>query len=186
MRRFFRPFIAAIFALSVGGCSPGFDFQDRPASFSHLDVASKQAHIDSVRSTLKVFHATALDLRRRDRFQSRQSLAAEVDRYVELQVQPIINDFEAGTHLRTRLEIAQLQLLCARIYLELEDYRQVNALLKDMERRFGDQPDVLNATIDRQTIGYGSIAEGMRNLEERRVGDSRLRPPPSAGTWRIK
>jgi hypothetical protein len=38
-----------------------------------------------------------------------------------------------------------------------------------MERRYGDQPNVLNAAIDRNDVGFGTIGDGMRRLEEWRL-----------------
>lgn len=167
------PSIAVALALLVGGCSSsGFNVRLPPPEVSHLDVAGKQAQVDSVKSTLKVFHATARDLRQRDSLDARTQLAAEFKRYYTLQVQPLVEDFESGNSLQTRLEIAQLQLLGGQVFLELQQNWQLYKLLRDMRQRYGDQPDVLNASIDRNDIGYGTIGDGMRSLQERKAGRS--------------
>jgi hypothetical protein len=162
----------AVFAtavlLLVGGCgSPStFNPPPHPAVVSHMDVAEKQAQIDSVKSTLKIFRASAQDLRSRSKPAELDQLSDEADRYIELQVQPIVGDFESANNLQTRLEIAKLQLLCGLVYLELDNAESnIYKLLREMERRYGNQPDVLYATIDRNDIGFSTINDGMQSLE---------------------
>ncbi len=169
MSRSFRAFFAVAVLLLAGGCSTSFDPPSRPAAISHLDVVNKQAYIDSVKSTLKIFHASAHDLRSREKPLKLFQLSEEADRYIELQVHPIIEDFEADNNLTTRLEIAKVQLLCGMVYLELDNPEwKIYQLLREMERRYGDQPDVLYAAIDRNDIGFGTISEGMQSLDELR------------------
>lgn len=176
MSRAFRAFIAAAVLLLAGGCGAAFNPPPRPAAVSHMNVANKQAHIDSAKATLKIFQASAQDLRTRDKPFDQQRLAEEVKRFIRLQVKPIVEDFEAGNTLQTRLEIAKLQLLSGLVYLELDEQWQLNKVLRDMERRYADQPDVFSAAIDRRDVGFGTIGDGMRSLEERRYGAARVRP----------
>jgi hypothetical protein len=171
MTRSFLAFVTTAVFLMVSGCGGvAFDPPPRPAVVSHMDVAKKQAQIDSVKSTLKVFRASAQDLRSREKPRELAQLTDQADRYIELQVQPIVEDFEAENNLKTRLEIAKLQLLCGLVYLELDNAEgNIYKLLRDMERRYGDQPNVLNAAIDRNDVGFGTIGDGMRRLEEWRL-----------------
>lgn len=167
MTRAFRAFVTTAVFLMLGGCGVAFDPPPRPAVVSHMDIVKKEAQIDSVKSTLKIFRASAQDLRSRAKPQELAQLTDQADRYIELQVQPIVEDFEAEKNLKTRLEIAKLQLLCGLVYLELDNAEgNIYKLLRDMERRYGDQPIVLNAAIDRNDVGFGTIRDGMRSLEE--------------------
>jgi len=168
MTRSFLAFVTTAVFLMVSGCGgAAFDPPPRPAVVSHMDVAKKQAQIDSVKSTLKIFRASAQDLRSRAKPEELEQLTDQVDRYIKLQVQPIVEDFEVEKNLKTRLEIAKLQLLCGLVYLELDNAEEnIYKLLRDMERRYGDQPNVLNAAIDRNDVGFGTIGDGMRTLEE--------------------
>lgn len=185
MIRAFRLFFSTALVLLVAGCSgAGFDIPLEPSAVSHMDVSLKQTQIASAKSTLKVFNGTALDLRQRDKPEARENLAAEFKRYVDLQVQPLVTDFEAASHLQTLLEIAQLQLLTGRVYLELQEHWEVYKLVRDMQRRYGDQPDVLNAAIDRNDIGFSTIADGIRGLEERRARESLMPQRTPTDLWR--
>jgi len=185
MIRAFRSFFTAALVVLAAGCSgAGFDIPLEPPAVSHMDVSLKQAQIASAKSTLKVFYGTALDLRQRGKPDARENLAAEFKRYIDVQVQPLVNDYEAASHLQTRLEIAQLQLLTGRVYLELQEHWEVYKLVRDMQRRYGDQPDVLNAAIDRTDIGFGTIADGIRGLEERRAREALAPQRTSTDPWR--
>lgn len=156
---------AAILFL-ITGCGPRPD-PPRPAVVSHLDISQKKAFIDKTRSTLKTFHDTARDLRHRGDNRSRSELAGGAERYIETQVEPIVNDFEADNNLQTRIEVAELQLLCGMLYFELEKYWQAHLLLRDMERRYRDRPEVLHAALDPNEFGFRDIDDGIRSLGQR-------------------
>lgn len=169
-----RVFIALVFIV-VGGCATAPP--PPPAVVSYLDVPKKQAYIHGARSTLKIFHDTALDLRNRRKDPARQELAVEVDRYIEAQVEPIVGDFEANNNLATRLEVAELQLLCGLVYLELEEYHKARVLLDTMEKRYGNHPGLLSVSIDRGEMGFRNIGEGMKTLNERLFREFLVLPP---------
>jgi hypothetical protein len=169
-----RTFVAAAVLLLSGSCAAPLDPQ--PAAVSHMSVDKKQDYIRDAESTLKVFNAAAMDLHTRGKPIAQQELAREVKRYIKGQVKPIIVDFEAGNNLETRLEIAKLQLLCGFVYLELEDPWEAVGVLREMERRYGDQPDLLRADLERNDLGFASIAEGMRDLEDRLPREPEVQP----------
>jgi hypothetical protein len=167
MNRSIRAYVATAVLLLAGGCNPAFDPPPRPAVVSHMNVVKKQAQIDNVKSTLKIFRASAQDLRGRAKPAEMAQLSDAAERYIDLQVQPLVEDFEVDNNPRTRLEMAKLQLLCGLVYLELDNAEwNIYKLLREMERQYGNQPDVLNAVIDRNDVGFGTISDGMRSLEE--------------------
>ena len=179
--RIFRTLAAAGALLAlVGGCATTFTPSPRPAVVTPMNIAKKQEYIRGAKMILKNFQSAAIDLGSRRKPMARRELAGEVERYIALQVEPIVDDFEAGNNLETRLEIGKLQLLCALVYLELAEYREARQMLGEMNRRYGDSPDFLNAAIDRNDIGFGNLEDGMRNLKERlsRESPSLLAPLP--------
>jgi hypothetical protein len=150
-------------------CSPAFDPPPRPAEVSHFDITTKQAHINNVKKTLEIFRASARDLRSRQKPEELRQLTGQAEHYIKLQVQPLVEDFEADSNLTTRVEIAKLQLLSGMVILELDQPEwKLYKMLRTMEQRYSDQPDVLNAAIDRNEFGFSTIGDGMRSLEELR------------------
>ncbi len=149
--------------LLAGGCS-GFNPPPHPAAVAHLDITQKQAYIRTTESALKSFRAVAADLRRSHKPQARADLGKEVNSFIKQRVEPIVDDFEASHHPETRLQVAELQLLSGQVYLELDEYWDAWLLLREMKRRYGDQPTLLDAGIDRQEFGYSNLGDGMLGL----------------------
>jgi hypothetical protein len=159
------PFLAVILFL-VGGCSSALNSPSSPVTLSDLSLAQKQQYISKAMATLKIFRGTALDLPNRKQTLSRQEMGDEVQRYVKLQVDPILADAEAGAQPQTRLEVAKLQLLCAQVYLDLGKYMESWQCLRAMERRYSNQPDLLSAAIDPREYGFDNLGDGIRDLKK--------------------
>jgi hypothetical protein len=171
MTRYALTLAAVTFAAFCVGCSTvPFDPQPRPATVAHLDIVQKQQYIQGTKTTLNTFLVSARDLRSRNRDVSLRELADRFGRYVTLQVEPIIADFEADNSLSTRLEIAKLQLLCGLTYCELGDNRKARDLLEEMKERYGGNPGIMGAPIDRGDFGIDSLEMGLELLEVKLVG----------------
>jgi hypothetical protein len=174
MTRYGRTLAAAICVLFFVGCGTvPFDPQPRPAAVAHLDIVQKQEYIQSTKTTLKTFLLSARDLRSRGRASSVRELADRFDRFVSLQVVPIVHDFEADDSLSTRLEIAKLQLLCGLTYGELGENRKALELLEEMKRRYGGNPGIMGAPINQGDFGAASLETSLELLEAKLVGTPR-------------
>jgi hypothetical protein len=157
--------VTLILALFCAACSTAVEPQPRPASVGHMDIPQKEEYILRTKTTLKTFHATASDLRSRGLPGQLQELGENFDRYVALQVAPIVEDTEASSNLATRMEIAKLQLLCGLTYIELEDHLKVESLLRQLEKHATD-PGFISTPLDRGDLGVASIEEGLSRLRE--------------------
>ncbi len=158
--------VAMILLLPIlGGCIP--EMAARQATVSPLSIAKKKEYIRTSKATLKNFQTTAIDLRARGQLPAIGEFAKEVKNYISLQVEPILVDAAAVDDLQTRLEVAKLQLLCGLVYADLAEYREARLRLEEMMQRYGSHPDVLNAAIDRNDIGFATLASGMQDLRAR-------------------
>jgi len=174
---YMRIFIVSVFAL-LWGCAS--DPPQRHAVVSYLNVSQKQEYIQGAMSTLKIFHAAAIDLRSRHKPLPRKELAEEVNHYIDVQVNPIIGDFEANHNLKTRLQVAELRLLCGMVYLELREYGEALRVIKSLNKHYGNSPEILKAAIDPKNIGSRNIEDGMRIVNERIWHEYlTFAPPPS-------
>jgi hypothetical protein len=181
MTRYARALAAVSLAAFCAGCGAvPFDPQPRPVAVAQLDIARKQEYIQGTKATLKTFLVSARDLRSRDQDLSLREFAHRFDRFVALQVVPIIDDAEAQNSLSTRLEIAKLQLLCGLTYFELGETRRAGELLADMQEHYGGNLALLYAPLDRGDIGVATLASGLQLLEGK-LADTR---PPATGTLR--
>ena len=163
MGRFLRLVMALLLCWLWGCSSPS----PPPASMSYLDLAAKQTHIRNTLATLETFHRTARDLRTRPAPEAQQELRTETRRYVELQVRPVITDFEANHSVKTQLDLAQLELLCGLVYLELQDYSGALATFDNLKKRYGDRTELLTATLDRRFVDFDHLGAGMDYLDQR-------------------
>lgn len=176
MTRYVRSLGAILFFAFCAGCGTvPFDPQPRAAAVAHLDIVRKQEYIQGTKATLKTFLVSARDLSSRDQHVSLRELADRFSRFVTLQVDPIVGDFEAENSLSTRLEIAKLQLLCGLAYYELGENRRARDLLEQMKQRYGGNAGIMGAPIDRSDIGVASLERGLELLEEKLVGTPRQR-----------
>jgi hypothetical protein len=167
MARILGAVIVSAFLFMAWGCGSPLTVSPRPAVLSELTLLQKQQYISNATSTLKNFLASAQDSGSRRQFSDRKELALEVNRYVELRVDPIVHDVEAGEHPETRLEVAKLQFLCAKLYLALGENLESWEVLREMERRYADQPDVLQAALDPRELGFDNLGDGIRTLKKR-------------------
>ncbi len=165
MGRCLRIVIVVFCATLAAGCAAPLG--ERSDASSHLPIGKKHEFILHSKATLKNFQNTAIDLRSRRKPQVLHEFAGEVKNYMEVQVEPIVIDSEAGQNLETRLEIAKLQLLAGMVYVELTEYRQARQLLEAMETRYGNQAEILTASLDRNDIGFASLEAGLQNMKER-------------------
>jgi hypothetical protein len=172
MPRIARAVALAAVLLLCAACGASFRPSPRPAPVSQLDIVRKQEYIGTTKATLKTFRATARDLRSRGRPVSLRELAERFDRYVALQVRPIVDDFEAQNNLATRMEIAKLQLLCGLTYAELAQPRRARDLLREMEAAWGGNPGMLGTPLDRGDVGVSSLDDGLQLLRRNLAGEA--------------
>jgi hypothetical protein len=167
MARFLGAVIVSAFIFMAWGCGSSLNVSPRPMALSDLNLVQKQQYISNAMSTLKNFRTSALDSGSRGQFFGREELGREVKRYVELRVDPIVHDREVGEHPETRLEVAKLQFFCSRLYFDLGEYLESWEGLREMERRYADQPDVLQAALDPRELGCDNLGDGIRDLKKR-------------------
>ncbi len=161
-----RPKRLALFLLACfcAGCATALPPPPTPVAVGHLDMTQKEAYIARTGTTLQTFHSAAADLRSRSLSAPLQELGENFDRYVAMQVAPIVEDAEARSNLATRMELAGLQLLCGLVYIELGDHHRIEAILAQMED-YGTDTGILNSPLAGD-IGITRIEDGLKRLRE--------------------
>ncbi len=157
-------FLLVAFAALCAGCTAALPPPAPPASVGHLDMTQKEAYIAATRTTLRTFHAAAADLSSRSLSAPLQELGENFERYVAMQVAPIVGDAEARSNLATRMEIAGLQLLCGLIYAELGDTHRVEEVLAHLES-YGTDPGFVHTPVGGD-IGVARFDDGLQLLRQ--------------------
>ncbi len=137
-----------------------------PIMLEHVDLAKKKAYIKNVKETLVNFYKVARDTHRRQNDNFIKELGREVNNYVKIYIEPVINDPEAVENLETRPEIAKLHLLSASLYFDLSGYYQAKFYLERLSERY-ESEFLSSITIDQMNIGYSTVAEGVKGLKEK-------------------
>ncbi|MBC2695695.1 MAG: hypothetical protein HF982_10560 [Desulfobacteraceae bacterium] len=137
-----------------------------PMILPYRDIKKKKIYIQSTKNTLKLFASIADNAgKREESLGIREELCREARKYIKIYVKPILNDSEAIQHLETKLEIAKLHLLTVILYFDLALYNQAQDYLNLINKRYGDDLAVLDIIIDQTDIGFSTIAEGIKDLQ---------------------
>ncbi len=137
-----------------------------PIILTHADIDKKKVYISRIKDTLINFRTLARDTGKRKEDIYVKEIGREANSYVKIYVEPILNDPDAVGNLETKAEIAKLHLLSASLYFELAGYFQSKFYLERLVEQY--ENDFLSGiTINQMHIGYGTIAEGIKDLQKR-------------------
>ncbi|MBW2566806.1 MAG: hypothetical protein JRE24_07990, partial [Deltaproteobacteria bacterium] len=148
---------------------PDIDTTNWPDPFvlTHADIKKKEAYIRNTKKTLQLFRLVADDTIRREEILSVQELACEANKYVKVYVKPIMDDPEANKNLETKLETAKLHLLSALLHHDMGMDYQAELYLDLIRERYGNDPSLLDVTMDPTDTGFITLREAIEHLEER-------------------
>ena len=134
-----------------------------PIVLTHADFAKKKAYVLNTKLTVEQFRLFASDTRKFEDNLKTEELGREANKYIKTYVDPIIHDNEVIENPETKAEIAQLYLLSASLYFDLERPYQAKYYLDWANGRFG--AEYLSAvTTERRNEGFITLAEGIENL----------------------
>jgi hypothetical protein len=88
-----------------------------------------------------------------------------LDEYISTYVEPILSDYDLSKSTETSAEIAKLYLVITSLYYKIDDKKQARKYIKLFQRRYGENKDVFDLTLNSTDIGYSTLGEGMSELE---------------------
>ncbi len=138
-----------------------------PVVLTYADIDKKKDYILNTKKSLKRFLIITKDFRTiRDNVNIAE-IGREANSFIEIYVNPIINDPGANSNVETKLETAKLHLLCALLYHDLAGYNQSEKYLNLFHQRYGKDSAMLNLSIDPMDIGFNTLSAGMLELENK-------------------
>jgi len=138
-----------------------------PVVLTYADIDKKKDYILSTKKSLKRFLVITRDFRTSRDNVNIEEIGREANSFIEIYVEPIINDPGALSNVETRLETAKLHLLCAMLYHDLAGYNQSKKYLDLIHRRYGKDPAMLDLSIDPMDIGFNTLSAGIQELENK-------------------
>jgi hypothetical protein len=138
-----------------------------------MDLSQKLVYMDNVKRTLMVFRTSLTDIEQHSPelppeeqpLCEDQSFSCEVFKYVEVYAMPIITDDGAQANLQTRLDVAKINLLSAFALYETGQNGKARSLVRLFEKQYGDDPSILNASVESGELEFSTLAEGLRSLK---------------------
>ena len=139
-----------------------------PIILTHADIKKKKAYIQNTKKIIKLFLLIADDTGKRKKIlATADDIGHEAMKYIEIYVKAIVNDSEAINHIETKLEITKLHLLTAILYFHIAQYDQAQNYLNLIHKRYGSDMALLDTTIDKMDVGYNTLSEGVKDLQDR-------------------
>lgn len=133
----------------------------------YVTIGTKQEYIKYTRNNLKAYRSAILNIKNYHPKYAIKELAGETQIYVERYVNPVLLDPDLQSNVETKLEVAKLHFLIATLYFEVGDYGQAEQYLEFFHERYDKDEHLLDIIIDSADIGYPTLGEGIRQLEEK-------------------
>jgi hypothetical protein len=171
----FKRFAIVILALSCffSGCAsepavhePSFTPPWQIMS-TNVDSKVKQKYIQDIEHTLILFHGVILNTKTHHSESRFADLTTEVDKYIHMFAKPILTNTNKDNNIENDAVIAKLYLVVISIYSNIDDEKQATTYLKLFHKRYDPDNNVFDLTLDSMDIGYSTLGEGIKELEEK-------------------
>ena len=173
--------IVALFCF-LSGCAPKTVQEPvfaipSPILPSYVDIEAKQKYVQNIKYTLTLYRRVILDIKTYHQKFRLEELATEADKYINKYVSTMLTDSDLGNDVENNVEIAKLYLLVASIYVDVGYKKQAREYLRLFRNRYDNDEHLLDLTLNSMDIGYPTLGEGMRELQERVDRVERSSPP---------
>jgi hypothetical protein len=132
-----------------------------------VDNKAKVEYLRNVRNSLKSYHQVILDLKHYHYRYNFKDFAKEIDKYVETYVNDVLVDSDSNSGIDIKLEIAKIHLLVTSMYFDIGYNIKAVKYLQSFHDRYHSDTYLLEKTLNPRDIGYSTLGQGMRILEER-------------------
>jgi hypothetical protein len=170
--------VFAVLHLLYFGCTANSGIEQKlspsgPVLSIDVDSEAKLAYLQNVKNSIKAFNQVVLDLRYYHRNVNFIELVEEIESYVENYVDEVLLDSEANSGIETRMEIGKLHLLVVQLYMDMGYRIKPVEYLEIFHKRYDRDAVLLEKSLDPDDIGYSTLGQGMRMLEERAYKEMR-------------
>jgi hypothetical protein len=82
-------------------------------------------------------------------------------------VNPILNDTYEDDNIQTNVLVAKLHFVVISLYFNIDNQKQAKEYLQLFHQRYGNYKEFSDLTINSMDIGYSTLGEGIKELEQR-------------------
>ena len=131
------------------------------------DFQVKQKHIQDITRMLVSYHSVLLNTKTYHPESNQDDLSIEVNKYIYMYVNPILNDTYENDNVEINVLVAKLHFVVISLYFNIDNKKQVREYLQLFHQRYGNYKDFSDLTLDSNDIGYSTLGEGIKELEQR-------------------
>jgi hypothetical protein len=131
------------------------------------DFKVKHQHIQDITRMLISYHRVLLNTKTYHPESNLDNLATEVNKYIYMYVNPIINETYEKDTVEINVLVAKLHFVVISLYSNLDNKKQVKEYLQLFHKRYGNYKDFSDLTLDSIDIGYSTLGAGIKELEQR-------------------
>ena len=132
-----------------------------------VDDAAKLDYLRNVKDMLKYYHEVVVDLRYYHKRHNFKELTHMIDRYVETYVDDILLDADSPGNIDMEIETAKIHLIVIALYFDIGYQIKAVKYLESFHDRYHADRYLLEKTLNPRDIGYSSLGQGMKVMEER-------------------
>jgi hypothetical protein len=154
------------------GCAADTGLQEElvsagPVISIDVDNKTKLAYLQNVKNSIKSYDQIILDIKNYHRKTNFKELAEEIENYVDTHVNEILIETQSNSSVETQVEIAKIHLLVIRLYINIGHKIKSLEYLKLFNDHYGRDTYLLEKSLNPRDIGYSTLGQGIKILEER-------------------
>jgi hypothetical protein len=132
-----------------------------------VDEAAKLDYLSNLKNRLKDYHEVAVDIKYYHDRTNFKELAAMIDEYIAAYIDDILLDADASGNIDIEIEIAKIHLVVIALYFDIGYQMKAVKYLESFHNRYHADTYLLEKTLNPKDIGYSSLGQGMKVLEQR-------------------
>ena len=132
-----------------------------------VDVKVKHKYIQDITRMLISYQSVLSNTKTYHPESNLDDLSIEVDKYIYMFVNPILNDAYEDDNMEINVLVIKLHFVVISLYFNIDNQKQAREYLQLFHQRYGNYKDFSDLTINSMEIGYSTLGERIKELEER-------------------
>lgn len=132
-----------------------------------VDVKVQHKYIEDITRMLISYHRVLSNTKNYHPETNLDNLSIEINKYIYMFVDPLLNDVYEDDNIESNVLVAKLHFVVISLYFNVDNKKQAREYLQLFHQRYGNFKNFSDLTINSMDIGYSTLGEGIKELEER-------------------